>query len=922
MSYKRLFGEEEYSLDFFKEKGFTRKRCKLCGEYFWTLDPDREVCGEAPCVEYTFIGNPPTSKRLTLDEVREAFLSFFEREGHKRIGRYPVVARWRDDLFLTDASIVDFQPYVTEGLIPPPANPLCISQPCIRLVDIDKVGITFGRHLTIFEMMAGHAFNYKGKIVYWKDRTVELHHNFVTKVLGVPEEKITYKEGVWEGGGNAGPDLESCVDGLEVATLVFMKFKVLDGRYVEMDTKIVDTGYGLERFTWLVNGTPSAFDVIYGDLIDKFCKVTGVEKPPVDVMVKAAKYSALMRKVEVGKNLDELRAVVARRIGVDVNELKRLLEPIEAVYALADHTKCLAFMLADGLVPSNMGEGYLGRLVLRRALRYLIRLGVERPLSEFVALQLKYWGRTFPELLEEEDRILEVVELEEKRYRETLSRGERIVERDVKKYRAKGVYPLERVIELYDSHGIPPELVKEKVEKMGLKVEVPDNFYEVIAQRHYKPEVKPKASVYDRYEEYLKKLPETKLLYYEDPRARRFRARVLACLDGRYVVLDKTAFYPEGGGQLYDTGYIKHSKGVSRVLEVQKHKHYVIHVVDKPVPAGEEVECEIDWNRRARLTRHHTATHIILGAARRVLGSHVWQAGSKKDENEARLDISHYKRISREELEKIEELANKVVMENRKVNVKFVDRGEAERTYGFRIYQGGVVPGEKLRIVEIEGWDVEACGGTHCATTGEVGFIKILKAERVQDGVERFIFVAGDVAVKRVQERDRVLSGIARALNTTEEKLLDVLLKRVEEWRETRKKLESYVKEWARLKAEEELKRAEEIGRGVKLAVVELEGKTPSEMITLGDYVRRMDKNVVVVVFSTVNDKAWLVVVAGDEVKRRGLHCGKLAGKILALIEGKGGGKPDIGQGLGKASLIDKAKAKIPELVREQVKVD
>ena len=203
------FGPEAYSLEFFKERGYVRKRCRACGEYFWTLDPDRETCGDSPCEPYRFVGKTLTKKKMSLREVREAFLKFFEKRGHKIISPYPVVARWRSDMFLTDASIVDFQPFVTSGIAPPPANPLVISQPCIRLVDIDKVGLTFGRHLTIFEMGGAHAFNYPDKEVYWKEETVRYYHEFAQEIFGIPEEELIYKEGVWSGGGNAGPCFES-----------------------------------------------------------------------------------------------------------------------------------------------------------------------------------------------------------------------------------------------------------------------------------------------------------------------------------------------------------------------------------------------------------------------------------------------------------------------------------------------------------------------------------------------------------------------------------------------------------------------------------------------------------------------------------------------------------------------------------------
>jgi alanyl-tRNA synthetase len=234
-----------------------------------------KTCGEATyhgCALYTFINNPPTRRAYNLREMREAFLSFFEKRGHKRMKPYPVVARWRDDLYLTSASIVDFQPYVTNGIVPPPANPLVISQPCIRLVDVDNTGPTFGRHGTIFEMGGHHAFNYPDKEVYWKDETVRYHHEFVTKELGIPSNEVIYKEHVWSGGGNAGPDLETVVRGLELATLVFMKFRVVDSEFVELPIRTVDTGYGIERYAWISQGAVSGFHTIYGPILDSVFK--------------------------------------------------------------------------------------------------------------------------------------------------------------------------------------------------------------------------------------------------------------------------------------------------------------------------------------------------------------------------------------------------------------------------------------------------------------------------------------------------------------------------------------------------------------------------------------------------------------------------------------------------------------------------
>ncbi|MEM3341696.1 MAG: alanine--tRNA ligase-related protein, partial [Thermoplasmata archaeon] len=276
--------EKELALDFFRNNGFIRKQCTSCGKHFWTRDTAREKCGDNPCEEYNFIGNPITKSSMTPDEVRQTFISFFEKKAHTRIDRYPVVARWRNDIYLTNASIADFQPHVTGGISPPPANPLVISQPSIRLIDIDSVGKS-GRHLTNFEMMAHHAFNDENTNIYWKEECVAYCDEFLRRAVGVKPESISYKENPWSGGGNAGPAFEVLVSGIELATLVFMDLKydpngpyiVKGERYSKMPRRIVDTGYGLERFVWASTGSPTVYDAVFPDIVRKLIEEAGIE---------------------------------------------------------------------------------------------------------------------------------------------------------------------------------------------------------------------------------------------------------------------------------------------------------------------------------------------------------------------------------------------------------------------------------------------------------------------------------------------------------------------------------------------------------------------------------------------------------------------------------------------------------------------
>src|SRR6056297_3500854 len=511
--------EEEYRLEYFREEGFDRVECVSCGDHFWTRDPEREICGEPPCEDYGFIDDPGFDEEYTLEEMRERFLSFFEERGHERIDPYPVAAnRWRDDVLLTQASIYDFQPLVTSGRAPPPANPLTISQPCIRMQDIDNVGRT-GRHTMAFEMMAHHAFNtredaedeyaYEGE-VYWKNETVKYCDEFFAS-LGANLDEITYIEDPWVGGGNAGPAIEVLYRGAELATLVFMSmeqdpdgdYEMKDGnRYSKMDTYIVDTGYGLERWTWVSQGTPTVYEAVYPEMIEFLKRNAGLSLTDEEreLVHRAAKLSGYLDIDEID-DLRGARAEVADELDVDADELTDLLRPLEDIYAIADHCRALAYMFGDGIVPSNVGTGYLARMVLRRTKRLVDAIGVDAPLDELVDMQADRLG------YENRDTIRDVVRTEVEKYRETLDRGSRRVEQLAEEYSAKGEpVPTDELIELYDSHGIQPDMVEEIASERGAAVDVPDDFYSLVAQRH---DQETGAEGADEIDDRFEDLPET-----------------------------------------------------------------------------------------------------------------------------------------------------------------------------------------------------------------------------------------------------------------------------------------------------------------------------------------------------------------------------------------------------------------------------
>lgn len=907
--------EEEYQLDYFKENGYIRKICKKCGSPFWTLDPNREVCGDAPCEPYQFIQHP-IFKKHTLPEMREAYLSFFEKNGHTRINRYPVAARWRDDIYLTIASIADFQPFVTSGMCPPPANPLTISQPCIRLNDLDNVGRS-GRHFTCFEMMAHHAFNTDDHPVYWKDRCLELCSGFVSSIGG-DINNLTFKENPWFGGGNAGASVEVLMGGLEVATLVFMNLSrknsgkpqvMIDGKdYYEMPLRIVDTGYGLERFTWASYGTPTAYDAVFPELIPEILNEAHMEdyldNPEIEnILGLNAKFAGLMDIR--GEKISELRSQVADATGISVKKLEEIIVPMESVYALCDHTRCLAYMLGDLIVPSNVREGYLARLVLRRSIRMMQDLKLDIDLGDLIVKQMNTIGLNKFE--QETDVVRDIVAREVEKYNATIERGTRTVQRLGQSYVKKNEpVPLADLITLYDSHGIPVDLMGKILSETGAKFDIPDDFDSQIADMHSENEGEKPVSPFAKYEERLSKLPATRKCYYERPADMEFEAIVLDIIDD-FVVLDATLFYPEGGGQPCDTGMFITKSDMARVENVVKYGDVILHKVKEGsgLKRGDRVKGVLDEERRWALMRHHSGTHMVIRAAKEVLGPHIHQAGSQLSTDTARLDIRHYTHITPEQMREIEIIANKLVMENLPVMIKIEPRVKAEQKFGFALYQGGVPPGKEIRVVQM-GAEVQACAGTHCQTTGEIGPIKLLRLEHIQDGVERIEFACGFAALDAMQHIQSLLNTSAETLSVQTENLPASVDRFFTEWKEQRKEIEKLRAKIADL----ELSRIEGVDiNGVEVVMKEVD-VSRKELVTVAGAISSRGG---VAVLITTADGIGVVAASGSPK----VHAGKLVSEVCKELGGKGGGKENLAQGAGAdASAIGKALAKADEFIR------
>jgi alanyl-tRNA synthetase len=478
------------------------------------------------------------------------------------------------------------------------------------------------------------------------------------------------------------------------------------------------------------------------------------------------------------------------------------------------------------------------------------------------------------------------------------------------------------LIELYDSHGMVPDIVREVSEPLGVAVNAPGNFYAMVLQKHLsgkRVSEEEGSKLPPSLSDGVNQLPETVRLYYKDPLQREFQGKVVAVLEGRFVVLDQTCFYPEGGGQPGDIGDLQGAAGSVKVVNTQRVGRVIVHEVDaKPPRVGETVRGVIEWDRRISLMRHHTGTHLILGAARRVLGQHVWQAGAQKGVDSSRVDISHYDKVTDEQAREIERRATEVALQDVPVEAEWLPREKAEQAYGFRLYQGGVVPGRELRVIKINDWDVEACGGTHCTRTGQVGTLKILRTERIQDGVERIIFAAGTQALRAFEEQEKKLKDISTVVEAPVEKLDKYVQTLVEERTRLAKRLEEISEEWAQNESQRLLASPRTVG-SVNLFVAKYTAGDENEMVLLNNRIVENEPNAVTILL-LVKDSARVFVGSGRKAIEQGVHAGNLARALATMVGGGGGGKDYFGQGGGtKLGSADDIIRRSGQIVKEML---
>ena len=881
-------------------------------------------------------------KFMGANELRDTFTGFFEEKGHLKMESFPLVPKNDNSLLLINAGMAPLKPYFT-GLQKPPRTRVTTCQKCIRTGDIENVGKT-SRHGTFFEMLGNFSFG-----DYFKDDIIPWSWEFVTEVLKLPKEKLyvtiyleddeaydiwTSKTDIdpnrifrlgkddnfWEVGtvGPCGPCTEIHFDrgeGLapvinvdefvaasdadrivEFWNLVFIQFnKEEDGSYSPLKNKNIDTGMGLERIATIMQGVDNIFEIdTVKNILNKVSSLSGVE---------------------YGKDSN---SDISLRI-------------------VTDHVKAVTMLISDGVQPSNEGRGYVLRRLLRRAARHGRLLGIKGLfLKEVVDAVVENYGGNYPVLVENKDYITKIITLEEERFNETIDSGMNILNGYIEELEAEKSKVLsgEKAFKLYDTYGFPIELTEEILEEKGMSVDNEEFKKEMEAQRERARSARGETSYMGSEETPINKIKadvETEFVGYGSTEGKG-NILVLATDDAfvdelksgdkGYIVIDKTVFYPEMGGQIGDKGIIEGRNGKAYVVNTKKNVsgkiiHYV-EVKEGSFSAGEEVNLFVEKQRRSFIAKNHTATHMLQAALKEIVGSHVHQSGSYVDNERLRFDFTHFQALSSEELQKVEDLVNEKIMEVANVETNLMTIEEAKQSGATALFDEKY--GDKVRVVAAGEFSKELCGGTHVSNVGEIGLFKIVAETGVAAGIRRIEAVTGIQAIKFMEDKQRLLRDACAGLKCTEKDILKKISSQNAELKEKDKEI-AELKSKLTSGAEDDILNSAKDINGVKAVAYALEDVDGNALRDLADKIRSKIGSGVVVLISKMNDKVNLVAMSTKDVLDKGVHCGKIIKEVAAVVGGGGGGRPDMAQAGGKnPEKINEAVENAYEIIEKLVK--
>ena len=878
-------------------------------------------------------------------EVRRRFLQFFEERGHRVLQSDSLVPPAEDkSLLFTGAGMNQFKnEFMGRGK--PGLKRAATSQKCFRTGDVDNVGRTAFHH-TFFEMLGNFSFG-----DYFKREAILWAWEFMTQEMKLPPERLrvsVYEEddeafAIWEKevgldpkiiyrygqhdnfwpadcpklGPNGlcgpcseifydyGPDVGcrkpdcqpscSCGRFCEVWNLVFQQFDRKDGGVLDpLPTRNIDTGMGLERMTAVMQGVRTSFDT------DFFMPII----------------QAIERETE-----RPYAPVRATREGV-------------AFRRIADHVRAAAFCIGDGVLPGNTGRDYVLRKLIRRAVLDGGRLGKKTPfLCSLVPVVARVMEDQYPDLTERRENIAHLIKLEEERFHQTLDLGQAILQELIEKLRASGEtqLPGSEAFRLFDTYGLPLDVTQSLLEDEGMTTDAGEFESEMGRQRERARKGTkisadifgggPIAALKERgaatvFEGYEKDESEGKVLGIVVGQDLRDDVG-----EGReaMLVLDRTSYYGESGGEVGDAGFLLNSGARFEVADSQRAEGMVLHVgkvVSGRIRVGDSLITRPDVARRGKIRRNHTATHLMHHALREVLGRHAEQAGSLVAPERLRFDFHHTQAVTEQELRLVEEKVNEKILENSPVGSRILPIAQAKAEGAMALF--GEKYGDEVRLLDIGGYSKELCGGLHCRATGDIGLFRIVSESSVAAGIRRIEAATGLEALQLVRAKEDLLDRLSEALGAPEARLVERAEQLSQQIRELRKELQK-AKQSSGKSAADYLKEAKEIG-GAKLVAAKVEGATADDLRALVDQLRRQAPSLAVALGAVSEDRVNLIVALSKDLIARGLHAGKIAGEAAKLVGGGGGGKPDMAQAGGKDPAgLDKAIETAARLIEEKL---
>lgn len=877
-------------------------------------------------------------EKYGLNELREKYLDFFEKKGHLRLPSFSVVPQNDPSILLINAGMTPLKPYFT-GEQKPPHNRITTCQRCIRTPDIERVGKT-ARHGTYFEMLGNFSFG-----DYFKKQAIKWAWEFIIEELKMPEDKLWVtiyleddesfeiwnkdigvsserivrmgkEDNFWEHGtGPCGPSSEiyfdrgeergckkpgcklgcECDRYVEFWNLVFTQFNKNEiGEYAPLAKKNIDTGMGLERLACIMQDVDTLFEVdTIHNILDYVCKVTNIQ---------------------YGKDAKK-----------DVS-----------IRVITDHIRSTTMMILDGILPSNEGRGYVLRRLLRRAARHGKLLGIDKPfLSDLADVVINESKVAYSELIEKTDYIKKIIEVEEERFESTIDQGLAILNYYIGQLNSENQkeVPGNMVFKLHDTYGFPLDLTREIAEENNLTIDE-DGFKKEMEEQKSKAREALKSKDGSAWTQGINlDLPDEFKNEFCGYQTNCCKAKIEYILkddklvqsaiegDKILLLLDKTPFYAESGGQVGDTGYIKTNTGSVRIEDCKKtNEGYYIHIglVEMGlIQAGCLAQAEVDKKRRIAIARNHTATHLLHKALQNNLGKHVTQAGSLVDDQKLRFDFVHYEPISEEVLANIEDEINTKVLDDLIVSTEEMSIDEAIEKGATALF--GEKYGDVVRVVQTGDYSIELCGGIHMTSTAGIGFIKIVGESGIAAGTRRIEAITGHKSLKYFKEKERLLNNITSALKVN----FPDVIKKIEllnaELKNSHKEIESLRSKLIGNQVEEILSKAVDVN-GVTLVMAKFDKMDMETLRNTGDTLKnKINEGLgVIVLVSSQEGKVNFTITATKKAIERGIHAGNLIREAAKITGGGGGGRPDMAQAGGKdPSKIEEAFAKIINLLEE-----